>query len=58
MTKDEILILSGQDVEELLAGREKEIVEVIARAYVTHDEGQSSLPHSVFSARHSDESAA
>lgn len=48
MSGDGLLVLGGRDVEELLAGREREIVEVIARAYVTHQEGKSSLPHSTF----------
>jgi 2,3-diaminopropionate biosynthesis protein SbnB len=45
---DGILILSGQEVEELLAGRETEIAAVIAQAYLTHGTGKSSLPHSTF----------
>jgi 2,3-diaminopropionate biosynthesis protein SbnB len=46
--RDGILILSGRDVEEILAGREQEIADVVARAYVAHNRGQSSLPHSLF----------
>lgn len=45
---DDILVLGGRDVDELLSGREAEIVEVIAKAYIVHSEGQSSLPHSTF----------
>lgn len=48
MSRDGILVLGGRDVEELLAGREREIAEVIGRAYVAHNQGQSSLPHSNF----------
>ena len=48
MSRNEILIVGGQDVEELLAGREQEIAAVVARAYVAHNQGQSSLPHSLF----------
>jgi 2,3-diaminopropionate biosynthesis protein SbnB len=43
-----ILVLGGRDIEELLAGREQEIANVVARAYVAHNRGQSSLPHSLF----------
>ena len=48
MSHDEILVLGGRDVDELLSGREAEIVEVVAKAYIVHGEGQSSLPHSTF----------
>ncbi len=48
MSADGILILSGREVEELLAGREREIADVVARAYVAHNRGRSSLPHSLF----------
>lgn len=43
-----ILILSGEDILELLANQEEAIVDAIARAYCAHGEGQSSLPHSTF----------
>lgn len=45
---DGILVLGGPEVEELLAGREEEIVAAVERAYVAHNEGKSSLPHSTF----------
>jgi ornithine cyclodeaminase len=45
---DGILIVGGKEIAELLAGREREIVDVVARAYVAHNRGQSSLPHSLF----------
>jgi ornithine cyclodeaminase len=43
-----ILILKGREVQELLAGREAEMMEAVRRAYVEHGAGHSSLPHSVF----------
>ncbi|HKV12548.1 MAG TPA: 2,3-diaminopropionate biosynthesis protein SbnB [Thermoanaerobaculia bacterium] len=48
MSGDGILVLGGPEIEELLAGREEEIVSVVERAYVAHNEGKSSLPHSTF----------
>lgn len=48
MSGDGILVLGGPEVEELLAGREEEIVAIVERAYVAHNEGKSSLPHSLF----------
>jgi 2,3-diaminopropionate biosynthesis protein SbnB len=48
LSDDSILILGSNDIEELLAGREQEVAEVVARAYVAHNRGQSSLPQSLF----------
>jgi len=45
---DGLLILSGEDVAAVLAGREAEIAEVVRKAYVAHRKGESSLPHSTF----------
>lgn len=44
---DGLLILSGEDVAAVLAGREAEIAEVVRKAYVAHRKGESSL-HSTF----------
>jgi len=44
----EVLVVSGREIEDLLAGREEEIISVVARAYLAHNEGKSSLPHSTF----------
>jgi 2,3-diaminopropionate biosynthesis protein SbnB len=48
MHSNDVLILRGGEVEDLLAGRETEIMEAVGRAYVAHRRGQSSLPHSTF----------
>ncbi len=48
MSGEGILIVGGREVEQLLDGREQEIADVIARAYVAHNRGESSLPHSLF----------
>jgi ornithine cyclodeaminase len=48
MADDGILILGGDDVAALLAGREAELLDVVERAYVAHRHGESSLPHSIF----------
>jgi 2,3-diaminopropionate biosynthesis protein SbnB len=46
--RDDILIVKGHEVEALLAGRELEIMQTVRRAYETHGEGLSCLPHSTF----------
>ncbi|MEU1090869.1 2,3-diaminopropionate biosynthesis protein SbnB [Streptomyces sp. NPDC005892] len=43
-----MLIVGHDDVRTLLDGREKEVLELVADAYRLHDEGRTSLPHSVF----------
>ena len=48
MERDELLILTGGEVLDLLDGRELAVVEAVAAAYRAHRRGESSLPHSVF----------
>jgi ornithine cyclodeaminase len=44
----DLLLLSEHEVAQFLEGAERQIMEVVERAYVTHAEGGSWLPHSVF----------
>lgn len=44
----DVLSIGASDVRELLDRREAEIIDVVARAYVAHERGDSSLPHSTF----------
>ncbi|WP_406394287.1 2,3-diaminopropionate biosynthesis protein SbnB [Streptomyces sp. NBC_00887] len=43
-----MLIIKHGEVAGLLAGREKEVIDLVAEAYKRHDEGRTVLPHSVF----------
>ncbi|MFD7899398.1 2,3-diaminopropionate biosynthesis protein SbnB [Streptomyces sp. NPDC059743] len=43
-----MLILGAEDVHQVLDGAEKDVLEVVRRAYVLHDQGRTALPHSVF----------
>lgn len=48
MSDCDLLILTGEDVAAAVEGREREIIEAVARAYLVHAAGESSLPNSVF----------
>lgn len=43
-----VIILGGGEIQSLLEGREREIIEAVRRAYEAHARGNSSLPHSTF----------
>jgi len=45
---DAILLLKGQEVIELLDGREPEVMSRVRLAYEAHARGQTGLPHSTF----------
>lgn len=48
MPSDGLTIVTGQEVLELLAGREHEVLGAVRLAYEAHAVGMSSLPHSTF----------
>src|SRR5437868_1387696 len=48
MRDGDILIVKGYEVDELLAGRELQLMQTVRKAYETHNAGQSSLPQSLF----------
>ena len=45
---DRIVILAAPEIDDLLCGKEKDIIEITRRAYLAHADGLSSLPHSTF----------
>jgi len=45
---DALKVIGADDVQSLLGGREKEIMETVRKAYASHATAQSSLPHSSF----------
>lgn len=48
MYDSSIMILRGQDVQSVLAGREQEVLDTVRAAYEVHARDNSSLPHSTF----------
>jgi N-[(2S)-2-amino-2-carboxyethyl]-L-glutamate dehydrogenase len=48
MEDDQLLILSGHEVQSLLAGREQELIRTVRTAYEVYSNGGSSLPQSTF----------
>jgi len=48
MPHDMLRILTAQDVQELLAERERAIIDVVRMAYEAHAQGLSTLPNSTF----------
>jgi N-[(2S)-2-amino-2-carboxyethyl]-L-glutamate dehydrogenase len=48
MNEGDLLILKGQEVRSLLAGREMEIIDAVKASYEAHAAGSASLPQSTF----------
>ena len=48
MRVGDLLILKGNEILSLLAGQERELLQVVRAAYLAHAGGDSSLPHSTF----------
>jgi ornithine cyclodeaminase len=48
MNDGDVLILKGDEIQSLLEGRERELIQLVRRAYIAHGNGNSSLPHSTF----------
>ncbi|GJM08586.1 MAG: 2,3-diaminopropionate biosynthesis protein SbnB [Lysobacteraceae bacterium] len=41
---DDLILLKGEDVRKLLAGREKDVLSVVGQAYQAHDQGKTAMP--------------
>lgn len=48
MYDTDILVIGGPEIDELLTGQEEAILDAVSYAYQVHEQGQSSLPHSLF----------
>jgi len=48
VSSNDILIIGAPDVESALQGNEKRVLDAVQKAYETHSQGASSLPHSSF----------
>lgn len=46
--KNSLLILGAEQINNALNGKEYEIIEIVKNAYLFHNEGKTSLPHSIF----------
>jgi len=47
-TEKDLLVISGEEVKDLLMAKEAEIIELVRLAYIAHEQGRSFLPHSTF----------
>ncbi len=45
---DNILILGANEINHALNGKESQIIEIVKETYLLHNQGKSSLPHSIF----------
>ncbi len=43
-----ILVLGAKQINEALEGKETQIIETVKNTYLSHNEGKTSLPHSIF----------
>ena len=48
MSVNNLTVIGAPDIERVLKGREKRVLEAVKKAYETHARGASSLPHSSF----------
>ena len=48
MSRDDLLILGGGEVGDLLRDREREVLNAVELAYIQHAQGKTSVPHSTF----------
>lgn len=48
MNRDTMIILTARDVEAMVSGNERQIIDCVSSAYKAHFRGESSLPHSSF----------
>jgi N-[(2S)-2-amino-2-carboxyethyl]-L-glutamate dehydrogenase len=46
--QSDVLVVNGEDIQSLLAGKELDIIHTIRTAYAIHGRGDASLPHSSF----------
>ncbi|HAU86178.1 MAG TPA: 2,3-diaminopropionate biosynthesis protein SbnB, partial [Lachnospiraceae bacterium] len=43
-----ILVIGAEQVKKALEKKEKEIMDIVAKTYISHNESLTSLPHSIF----------